>query len=74
MQQLEELQKLLPDFQKDLELYPTSMSLTFLLQDIYTDYIDYCIIIVRNLTRPPLGKITRDERVLSINKESNQVT
>ena len=57
MQQLEQLQKLLPDFQKDLELFPTSMSLTFLLQDIYTDYIDYCIIIVRNLTRPPLGKI-----------------
>ena len=57
MQQLEELQRLLPDFQKDMELYPTSMPLTFLLQDIYTDYIDYCIIIVRNLARPPLGKI-----------------
>ena len=57
MQQLEELQKLLPDFEKDMELYPTSMTLMFLLQDIYTDYVDYCIIIVRNLMRPPLGKV-----------------
>ena len=56
MQQLEGIQKLLPDFQQDMELYPTSMTLRFLLQDIYTDYVDYCIIIVRNLTRPPLSK------------------
>lgn len=56
MQQLEGLQSLLPDFQQDMELYPTSTTLRFLLQDIYTDYVDYCIIIVRNLARPPLGK------------------
>ena len=73
MQQLAELQRLLPDFQKDMELYPTSMALTFLLQDIYTDYIDYCIIIVRNLTRPPLGKIATRAHSL-INTESNEVT
>ena len=56
MQQLEGLQNLLPDFQQDMELYPTSTTLRFFLQDIYTDYVDYCIIIVRNLTRPPLSK------------------
>lgn len=62
MQQLEGLQNLLPDFQQDIELYPTSTTLRFLLQDIYADYVDYCIIIVRNLTRPPFSKATAQFR------------
>ena len=55
-QQLEGLQKLLPDFEQDMELYPTDSSLRLHLKELYTDYVDFRIIVVRNLTRTALGK------------------
>ena len=40
MQQLEALQKLLPNFEQDMELYPTDLSLRLHLQERYTDCVE----------------------------------
>ncbi|KAI9888223.1 MAG: hypothetical protein M1814_000954 [Vezdaea aestivalis] len=58
--QLAELQDLLPYFQKDLTLYPTSKALQYCLRSIFEDYINFCLEIIRHFCKHPLWVFMRN--------------
>lgn len=51
VEHLRELQFAMPSFQRHAELYPKDEDLQVILQNIFEDYIDFCIIIVKFLRR-----------------------
>jgi hypothetical protein len=56
---LQELHSCLPDFEVYMMLYPKNPGLVFALRDIYEDYADYCICIVKFLKHGALRMYSR---------------
>ena len=55
MEQLGDLYEAMPLFSEHLALYPSNARLRFALRDIYEDFLNYYIHIVKYLRRSPLG-------------------
>jgi hypothetical protein len=54
MEELGNLQNTLPSLQKDCHMYGASRELKLKLRDIFDDYIDFCVVIVRHMARNPV--------------------
>ena len=55
MKQIEDLHRAMPLFHEHLDLYPSSARLRYALRDVFEDYIDYYIKIIKHLRRKPIG-------------------
>jgi hypothetical protein len=53
---LAELNNALPRMEEYMELFPGHPELQWPIQDLYDDYLDYCIIVVRYLRNRPSRK------------------
>jgi hypothetical protein len=57
MSQVEELQKAIPRCSLEAEIYPKNPGLRFALEDLFRDFVDYCLVILKCLKRNPIGEI-----------------
>ena len=57
LEQLQDLYEAMPLFSEHLALYPSNARLRLALRDIYEDFLDYNIQIIKFLRRSPLGKV-----------------
>ena len=57
VEQLGDLYEAMPLFSEHLALYPSHARLRFALRDIYEDFLDYYIRIVKYLRRSPFGTL-----------------
>lgn len=48
----------MPLFESYLDLYPSNPGLQFSLRDLYEDYLDYCIEILKHVNRGPVRKFS----------------
>jgi hypothetical protein len=53
--QLAILENLLSHFRKDVNRYPDSKAVEFSMKTVFEDYIEFCLIIVRNMAKSPIG-------------------
>lgn len=49
---LDDLNSSLPTFEQHMALFPVEPSLQWPLQDIYEEYMDFCVNVIRYLQRP----------------------